>query len=265
VSLSRRQLLVAMGATSWAPAAWADDRRLAQRRTRHGTLEVVQRGGRRWLLEDGQVHSVYDPADPTALPFDYLQLLAVGITATAPTTGRVLVVGLGGGTLCRWLRATHPQLHRVAVEHSRPVLRLARRFFDLDDELEVHVDDGRRFVEGHGPFDLVVLDASSEDYVPPHLATVDFFRAIQAPLVLMNSWRGAPRAADEWATWSAAFPRVAALHHAAPSQDNRVLLGGPGLPIDLSHRVGAAAHALEVPAVIAHPEVAGSVRHDPRR
>jgi len=239
-------------------------RRLARRRTRHGVLEVVELpDGQRRLLEDGQVHSAYHPGDPLALPFDYLQLLAVGLRATAPVSGRVLVVGLGGGTLCRWIGHTLPGLERVAVEHARPVHRLARRFFDLDPGIEVHIDDGRRYVEAHDDFDVIVLDASSEDYVPPHLATVEFFAQCRAPVVLMNSWHGAPRADDEWTTWCAAFEPSHMLRHPHPSQDNRVLLGGPGVPQTLDARIADAAAAQATEVTAERPVPRGVIVRDP--
>jgi len=244
--------------------AWpATERVIARRRTPWGRIEVIELAdGRRLLREDGQSHSLYDPAHPTALAYDYLQLLAAGLSVWDHPTARIAVIGLGGGSLCRWVGAHHPGWQRTAVELSRDVVRLARRHFDLDPAVEVHVADGRAFLDRGEAFDIVVLDASSEDYVPAHLTTVEFFRSLEAELVLMNSWRGAPRADDELATWCAAFDRPCVLTHAAPTQDNRVLLAAPS-GRDVPKLVARRAAHLGVPVAVHAARSTGRVQHDP--
>ena len=72
----------------------------------------------------------------------------------------VLLLGLGGGSVARALRALAPEAHIVGVERDAEVLRLARRHFGLD-RLRVELVEGDALLylrrERRG-FDLVVED-----------------------------------------------------------------------------------------------------------
>eukprot|EP01047_Picozoa_sp_COSAG01_P052831 COSAG01_NODE_5595_length_4158_cov_12.029598_4_plen_410_part_00 len=110
----------------------------------------------------------------------YGSLLAVGLCGSAPQ--RALVVGLGGGTIVSLLRAVHPQLTVDAVEIDPLVVRVAHRYFGLeepaslsspispaaappDGKLVIHTQDGAAYLEGlhqagsGGLFDVAFVDA----------------------------------------------------------------------------------------------------------
>jgi spermidine synthase len=73
---------------------------------------------------------------------------------------RVLVLGLGGGSVGHVLRMLAPEAEIVGVERDREVLRLARRHFGLDHVgVELRAQDARGYLarERRG-FDLVVED-----------------------------------------------------------------------------------------------------------
>lgn len=181
---------------------------LATRRTRFGRLTVTERDdGVRVIDEDGQPMSAWDPSDPERLIYPYQHLLAAASALRAP--GRALVVGVAGGTFLRWL--ARAGWNAEGVEINRRILALSERWLGLDPSLPIHVADGRAWLDRNdGPWDLIVLDACSEHYIPPSLATLEWYtrvRAVLAPggVVVQNAWARAPRADDELATWRAAF------------------------------------------------------------
>ncbi len=187
---------------------------------------MVDRGPLRVLEEDGQPMSAIDRDHPDVLVYPYLKMLA----ATAGPPGRALVVGVGGGVLSRWLSRRGFEV--TGVELNRTAIRLGRRWLGLDDSVQVVIAEGRSWLDDHdGPWDLVVLDASSESYIPPGLLSVECFARVAAVLApggraVMNSWAGAPRADDELATWRAGFPDASRFVVDAPEApyDNRVLV-----------------------------------------
>lgn len=77
---------------------------------------------------------------------------------------RILVLGLGGGSVARIARALAPEAEIVGVELDREVVRLARRHLGLDDlGVRVEVADARAWLEaavdrGEGPFDAILED-----------------------------------------------------------------------------------------------------------
>lgn len=72
----------------------------------------------------------------------------------------VLLLGLGGGTMVRQLRALVPEVRAVAVEIDAVVVGLARRHMELDTlDVEVVVEDAYTFIERcEERFDVVVDD-----------------------------------------------------------------------------------------------------------
>lgn len=73
---------------------------------------------------------------------------------------RVLMLGLGAGSVATVVRILDPDARIVGVELDRDVVRLARRHFGLDAlEVEVVVDDVFRYLRtARERFDLIVED-----------------------------------------------------------------------------------------------------------
>jgi spermidine synthase len=73
---------------------------------------------------------------------------------------KVLVLGLGGGSAARLVRAIAPRARVVGVEWNPEVIRAARRWFDLDAlgvEI-VHADARRYLARCRAGFDVVIDD-----------------------------------------------------------------------------------------------------------
>jgi spermidine synthase len=129
------------------------------------------RDGARELHVDGTLASYYEPGrDITGSVWD---ALAAGITALPRERRRsVLLLGLGGGSAARVVRALAPRARIVGVEIDSSVVRLSRRYFDLDSlGIEVVVDDARAYLERcRGRFDAVLEDVfigTGRDAVKP--------------------------------------------------------------------------------------------------
>ena len=116
---------------------------------------------------------------------------------------RVLLIGLGAGSLVRFLHHHFPRCTIDAVEHSPPVIKLAQGYFRLPvaPEIGVHCCDGLEFLQGgHGardPYDLILLDAFDELGMSERLYAEPFFRLCAASLspqgvFSCNLWSGEP-------------------------------------------------------------------------
>ena len=125
---------------------------------------VVRRGGSRTLRIDGSYASTWQPGrETTGSVWDGL---AAGLLALPPARRRsVLLLGLGGGSAARVARALAPRARIVGVEIDPAVVRLARRWFDLDAlGVEVVIADAARFLaRTRGRFDAVIEDVFTGD------------------------------------------------------------------------------------------------------
>jgi spermidine synthase len=133
----------------------------------------------------GAIQSATVPGRPGELVLDYTRAAMVGL-AFVPAPRRVLIVGLGGGTMATYLHAHFPEARIDAVEIDPEVLAVAKRFFGFTEDARVaaHVEDGRAFVERAPPgsYDLIFLDAYAGEAVPRHLATREFLAEVRERL-----------------------------------------------------------------------------------
>jgi spermidine synthase len=135
-------------------------------------------GGRELELNEGVVtHSVWRP--DTVLTGNYwdLFLMLPPLLPRSPRT--MLIIGNAGGTMGRAYGRYYPRVAIDGVELDPTLNSVARRYFGAGDNprLPLIAADGRPYLEKTTKrYDLVVVDAYRQPYVPFYLATAEFFR-----------------------------------------------------------------------------------------
>jgi spermidine synthase len=155
-----------------------------QKDTLYHRLRVVDRDGLRTLYFNRMRQSAMALADPDRLELGYARAMTLGL-AFQPEAERILFIGLGGGSLPRWVHRRLPRAEMDVAELDPEVVQVARRFFAVpeDPRLRLHELDGRVFVrKTTRDYDLVFLDAYFADALPFHLLTVEFFRELKTRL-----------------------------------------------------------------------------------
>lgn len=181
-----------------AGAAAAAEKVIYERTSSYNDIIVTEDDNGMRVLRferNGARQSIAKPGDPTYLGFQYTKVAFVGL-ALVPEPRRVLIVGLGGGTMPMFLHHYYPTAAIDVVDIDPDVVHVAREYFGFkeDSNLHAHVGDGRKFVESvREPYDMVFLDAFGTRNVPPHLTTVEFMRAVRRSLkptgvVVGNIW-----------------------------------------------------------------------------
>ncbi len=93
---------------------------------------------------------------PERLVFAYEQAMALAVAMT-PEPRSVLLLGLGGGAMLRFLAGFFPDCAVTVVEHDPAVVRLARRHFHIDRPVEL--GDAVDFVhDSDERFDAILVD-----------------------------------------------------------------------------------------------------------
>lgn len=134
--------------------------------------------------EHGARQSVVKVGDPDYLALPYAKVMHVGL-AIPENPKRVLIVGLGGGTIPQFLHRHFPDLVIDVVELDPTVARVAKDYFGfrVDDKMRVYVEDGRKFIERSEPvYDVIYLDAYGANNVPYALTTSEFLEAARRAL-----------------------------------------------------------------------------------
>jgi len=170
-----------------------------EKRSHYNTIFVTEdSNGLRTLLFErrGARQSVVKPGDPDHLELSYTRAAFVGL-ALCEEPRRVLVVGLGGGTLPTFLRKHYPNAAIDVAEIDPDVVDVAKKFFGFreDERMRVHVGDGRAFIEDvrQPQYDMIFLDAFGAESVPAHLTTQEFLQAVRRAVkpngvVIGNVW-----------------------------------------------------------------------------
>ena len=232
--------LVAAGLLALAAAvapAHAASAVLYEKPSAYSTIIVTEdEAGLRTLRfeKHGARQSVVKPGDPDYLALPYTRAAFVGL-ALSEEPRRMLVVGLGGGTLPMFLRKYYPQATIDAVDIDPDVVDVAKKFFGFreDPGMRAHVQDGRRFIEKTSdPYDVIFLDAFGLNSVPAQLTTQEFLQAVRRAVkpggvVVGNVWGPASNSLYDSMvrTYQTVFDELFILD--VRGADNKILLALP--------------------------------------
>ena len=175
---------------------------LYEKDSAYNYIQVVQDGSRTDLiLNEGQaIHSIYDPENLlTGGPWDYTVITSAFRPAqtSEPRPAQVAVLGLAGGTAARQITAVYGDgVQITGVEIDPAIIDVARRYFHLNEpNVDVVNADARYWLDTQaGHYDVIVLDAYQQPYIPFHLTTEEFFTQVRDHLkpggsVVVNAGR----------------------------------------------------------------------------
>lgn len=209
--------------------------------------------GFRRLIFDGQLNGL-DPiqsemnlSKPRDLVLSYTQVMMAALPL-ADNQRRILLIGLGGASMQKFLQDLLPETALETVEIDPEVVRIAREFFGFepDDNQIISVGDGRVFIENSKKlYDIIFLDAYGPDSIPYSLATQEFLEAVRDRLakggvVCSNLLTRNPRFWDMVKTYAEVFPELRLIK--PPRSGNAILfapLNRPGLTAEVWARQAA--------------------------
>ncbi len=151
-------------------------------------INVVQTGNRRCLIfnvhRGDRNQTCLDVSNRDELIFSYTKMSFAGLLLT-PQPKKILIAGLGGGTLPLAFNDLFPDAQIDVVEVDQAVVNVAKEFFFFEEDanMSVAVNDARVFVKRAGilgeKYDYIILDAFGGDYIPEHLLTQEFLEEVK--------------------------------------------------------------------------------------
>ena len=200
-------LLAAIGAALWywpqSPGQRQDrfERRFGkliyETKSAYSHIRLRQRAGVRSLMfveDDGTEHrqSAVDLAAPDVLQLRYTRALFASSLLFGYPQVRVLIVGLGGGGMVRFLNHHLPETQVEVVEIDPEVVQVAADYFEVRQgpRTLIRTQDAYNYLRNkHGPFDAVYMDAFLKppadarlEHVTERLKTVAFLRGLHKQL-----------------------------------------------------------------------------------
>lgn len=180
-----------------------------------GSVYVTESFGVRALhISSDTIQSAMRLSRPNDLELSYTRSM-MAFLLFRPEPARVLMIGLGGGSLAKFVYHRMPGTVSEVVEVNPDVVSVARRFFHVpppDDRLAIHVCEGSAFMARAGAsYDAILVDGYDGDRLVTELSTPAFFRDCHCRLnpggiAVVNLW-GSDRHFTEFVRRiEAAFP-----------------------------------------------------------
>ena len=172
------------------------EKKVCEKRSGDLVLQVIDRGENRELRFGNYItQSAASRRTPDLLALDYTRAMMAGFLF-CPDAGSVLHIGLGAGSMPRFIHRFFPDVQQTVVELYPEVTEVAFRFFGLPVSPRLRVvqaDGAAYFQQSSERFDLIFLDAFHADGVAGHLETKTYFHAVSSHLedrgwVVNNVW-----------------------------------------------------------------------------
>ncbi|MEA2636627.1 MAG: hypothetical protein QOH92_3394 [Chloroflexota bacterium] len=159
--------------------------RVFETESAYNYIQVVKSGTETQLLldEGSAVHSIYDPTSLYTHGY-WDDVLLAPYFGSGRVPGRVALVGLAGGTVARQFTAIDGPIPIDGVELDPKIVDVGRRFFQMTEpNLHITVADGRYWMATQaGRYDVILVDAYRQPYIPFYLTTREFFESARAHL-----------------------------------------------------------------------------------
>jgi len=152
----------------------------------NGRIQVVDVGSTRKLIVENTLQSV-NPDSPSC-PKLYWGKLTSSLKERFPKIEKVLVLGMGGGTIQHLLSRLYPGIDITSVEYDKVVVDIARKYFNVDSipNHKIINDDALRVViepeeyeMSPGCFDVLIVDILNGDRYPDLGKTGNFIAGIK--------------------------------------------------------------------------------------
>jgi spermidine synthase len=153
---------------------------------RRASVEVSEEGGVRSLHLGGDaIQSSIRLDRPDELALDYTRAM-MAFLLFRPLPREVLMIGLGGGSMARYIHQRMPATRTTVVEINAKVLAAARSLFHFpadDARLKVEIADGADYVRAHAESaDVLLVDGFDDGRQPAALCAQAFYDAAYAAL-----------------------------------------------------------------------------------
>ena len=171
-----------------------------------GEVQISEQDGVRYLhLGTDTIQSAMRMDDPEELVLSYTRSM-LAFLLFAPAPGRIVNIGLGGGSLAKWIYRHLTAAQQVVLEINPRVIACARQHFHLpsdDRRLRVLEADGAAWVAQHPQCcDVVLVDGYDGRSQATELASREFYASTarcltEDGMLVVNLW-GNDRRFDEY-------------------------------------------------------------------
>jgi spermidine synthase len=173
------------------------NRKIHKSVAQESSVEVTEVDNMRNLhLGSDTIQSSMLVKDPFALALNYSRGIMCFMLFSSHIKS-VLTIGLGGGSVTKYIYKYCPDIVQTVVEINAQVISIARSHFyvpENDERLNLIEGDGVKYLFDHrASHDCVIIDGFDSHGIPDNFCTQDFFDGCQASLndngiFVINLW-----------------------------------------------------------------------------
>ena len=173
--------------------------RIRKREDDNESVYISEKFGVRSLhIGSDTIQSAMRIANPNDLEVAYTRSMMAFLLFN-PDPREVLMVGLGGGSLAKFIYHRLPRARTVVIEVNPRVVAVARQFFHVlpdDERLQVIVGDGASYLDNDKVrADVVMVDGYDAEAQVEALSTLAFYRDCarvlgNSGILVVNLWGG---------------------------------------------------------------------------
>lgn len=171
-----------------------------QEHDEHGLIEIVETEGVRALHFGTQPRqSSMLLKTPNELHSKYVRAMMAWLLFKEQPEN-VLMIGVGGGLLSKYLLYQFPECQIKAIEFRQAIVKIARRFFalPLDPRIKVKIGDGAAYIKHQSEqvseqYGLIMIDAFDDAGMAETMQGINLFSACKElltdqGLLVINLW-----------------------------------------------------------------------------
>lgn len=192
--------------------------------------------------------SIVNLREPDDLPVRYTRIMTIG-TIYPPAPKKLLMIGLGGGSVSTYLGRAMPEVTIDTIELDPGVIAAAKKYFGVRENARMRflTGDGRVLLKrSKEQYDLILVDAFRGGYVPFHLLTKEFYTLLKERLapsgaVVFNVHDGTKLYLSTVRTLAAVFPSL----HLYPTGEGETIAVATAAPAPDQQTLASRAAALQ--------------------
>jgi spermidine synthase len=147
------------------------------------SIELSEQDGIRSLHLGGtMVQSAMRLSAPNDLELAYTQYM-MGFLLFHPEPENILMIGLGGGSLAKFVYHQMPQTKTTVVEINPQIVTAARNYFYLPEDgeqLQIIIADGGKYLANHpAGTDVLMIDGFDDGCQVPSLCEQDYYKIVR--------------------------------------------------------------------------------------
>ncbi|MBQ3664827.1 MAG: fused MFS/spermidine synthase [Lachnospiraceae bacterium] len=127
------------------------------------------------------VQSIYIKNDElTGMYYDYAMAAPVMAGVEQKEEMNILVLGMGSGTYAMQCMKYYENVNIEGVEIDQKITNLAKKYFELPENVKVTTYDGRAYLQTiENKYDVIMVDAYQDITIPFQMSSVEFFRLVK--------------------------------------------------------------------------------------